>query len=84
MDIDIIAIIVFVLALSFWTGVLQNKVSTLKERLDKNDATTDKVPELMVQMCSLVDTLKEIKADIHEMRSDISEMKIDIEGLKKQ
>jgi len=59
MDIDIIAIIVFVLALSFWTGVLQNKVSTLKERLDKNDRTTDKVPELMIS---------EMKIDIEGLK----------------
>ncbi len=82
MDIDVIGMIVFLLGLAFWTGVLNNKVATLKDRLDKNDATTDKVPELMVQLSSVVETLKEIKADIHEMKTNMSEVRTDIELLK--
>jgi hypothetical protein len=83
MSIDIIALLIFLLGLSFWTGVLHNKVCNLTKRLDKNDATTDKVPELMVQLSQVIDTLKEIKADIHDMKDDMAAMKTDIEVMKK-
>lgn len=83
MSIDIIALIIFVLGLSFWTGVLHNKVCNLRDRLDKNDSTTDKVPELMVQVAAMSDILKEIKTDIHDLRKDISDLKVDLEAVKK-
>lgn len=83
MSYDIIALAIFVLGLSFWTGVLHNKVCNIKERLDKNDETTDKVPELMVQVANMVDMLKSMQADVHEMSKQISDLRTDIEVMKK-
>lgn len=83
MNVDIVAVTIFVLGLSFWTGVLHNKVCNLTKRLDKNDSTTDKVPELMVQVAAMSDILKEIKTDIHDLRNDISSLKVDLEAVKK-
>ncbi len=51
MSLDIIALVVFILGLAFWTGVLHNKVCNLKERLDKSDPMVLQVLKSCKMMC---------------------------------
>lgn len=83
MSIDLITLIIFILGLSFWTGVLNNKVNNLETRLKDNDEMTKQIPTLAANMTALLSTLNDIKSDLHEIKNDMTQMKIDIEGLKK-
>ena len=84
MSVDLIALMIFLLGLAFWTGVLHNRICNLTKRLDKNDETTANVPIVLTQMQNIVAILGELKTDIHEIKDDMTAMKTDIALLKKE